>query len=144
MSNKICTFFGHRLVPENIDEQLTAHIRYAIETLGVTDFYLGSQGDFDRLTKGALLRCKKEFPQIRLLFMLAYFPDEKTLIDPAYDDSIYLEGLETVPRRFAISKRNRLMVTASDVVICYIRRKSGGAYVAAKQAEHNKKTLLRC
>ena len=38
-----------------------------------------------------------------------------------FDDSFYPEGLETVPRRFAIVQANRRMVACSDYLIAYVQ-----------------------
>lgn len=143
---KICSFFGHRDVFDDIDNQLVQHIEYAITALGITDFYVGENGAFDKKATQVMLPIRKKYPNIKLTQSLAYLPIKK---DPYqtntwYDDTVFLEGLETAPKRFAISKRNRLMVQHSEVIICYIRTDHGGAYTAVHYAEKQGKTILNC
>ena len=49
---------------------------------------------------------------------------------------MYPEGIETVPKRFAISWRNKWMIQKSDYVITYIVYSWGGA---AKFADLSKR-----
>lgn len=61
------------------------------------------------------------YPHIKFYIVLAYYPSI------AIEDSIYPEGLETVPKRFCIDKRNRWMLKRADYVVVYIQRNVGGA-----------------
>lgn len=58
--------------------------------------------------------------------VLAYLPTEKNKYDNL-TNTIYPEGLETVPKRFAISWRNKWMIQQSDVVVTYVTHSFGGA-----------------
>ena len=50
MDNKMtCCFFGHREVTHNIRPKLTAIIEKLITENGVTEFYVGHQGQFDSI-----------------------------------------------------------------------------------------------
>lgn len=69
-------------------------------------------------------------------------PNEKTIIDKSYDSSLYPEGLETVPRRFAIINRNKYMLRKSDIVISYVIASYGGAYTACKYAKSQNKIII--
>jgi hypothetical protein len=66
---------------------------------------------------------------------LAYLPTgaDKTGGDGRFP-TLYPEGLEFVPRRFAITRRNRWMVEQSDYVIAYVQTGYGGAYIALEHA----------
>ena len=46
---KTCCFFGHREVMHNIRPRLTAIIEKLITEYSVTEFYVGNQGQFDRM-----------------------------------------------------------------------------------------------
>lgn len=59
---------------------------------------------------------------------------EQVLSD-IYDAMIYLEGLENVPKRFAISRRNQWMAQNCDMSITYVNHNLGGAYQACKTAK---------
>ena len=59
--------------------------------------------------------------------VLAYMPSETT--DKKYGNiSLYPDGMEYVPKRFAVSHRNDWMIKHSNFVICCIRHHFGGAY----------------
>lgn len=115
-----CSFFGHRY----IDEAIAAPLKNALTNLianNVDTFLVGHQGDFDRLVLRTLRQLKKEFPQIRYRVVLAYLPAAPAAYC-AYteEETVFPEGLETVPPRYAISWRNRWMIRQSDVVVTYI------------------------
>ncbi len=89
------------------------------------------------LATRALKEIREVFPDVSFSVVLAYFPAEYI------PDSIYPEGLETVPKRFCIDKRNRWMIKQADYVITYIRRNIGGATKYAELAEKSNKTVIR-
>ncbi len=60
-------------------------------------------------------------------------PDEHTILP---------EGIETVPRRFAINYRNKWMLGKSDIVITYVTRNIGGAWEFKQLAEKQDKTVV--
>ena len=131
---KTCCFFGHREVTHNIRDKLTV----VIEKL-ITEFYVDNQGQFDSMVYSVLKELKAKYPQIRYTVVLAYMPDEH--IKELYgEDTLYPDGLETVPKRFAISKRNDWMIRQSEVAVCYVHKITGGA---AKFREKAKKRKLR-
>ena len=138
-NNKSCCFFGHREVTHNIREKLKATIEKLITEDNVIDFYVGHQGQFDSMVFYALKELKARYPQIRYTVILAYMPDEH--IKELYgEDTLFPDGLETVPKRFAISKRNDWMIKHSDIAVCYVWKITGGA---AKFKEKAKKKGLR-
>ena len=48
---------------------------------------------------------------------------------------MYPDGLETVSRRFAISKRNDWMIQHSGYAVCYVHKSTGGAAKFRDKAE---------
>ena len=131
---KTCCFFGHREVMHNIRPKLTAIIEKLITEDGVTEFYLGNQGQFDSMVRSVLKELKVKYPHIRYTVVLAYMPDEH--IKEVYgEDTLYPDGLETVPRRFAISKRNDWMIQHSGYAVCYVHKITGGAAKFRDKAE---------
>jgi len=71
--------------------------------------------------------------------VLAYLPSEGSIEVP---DSIYPEGLESVPFKFAIDKRNRWMIDQSNFCICHIDHTWGGAYKHGQTAKRRGLTLI--
>ena len=87
------------------------------------EFYVGHQGQFDSMVYSVL---KAKYPQIRYTVVLACMPDEH--VKELYgEDTFYPDGLETVPKQFAISKRNDWMIRKSGYAVCYVHKIIGGA-----------------
>ena len=136
---KTCCLFGHREVMHNIRPRLTAIIEKLITEEGVTEFYVGNQGQFDSTVYSVLKELKANYPHIRYTVVLAYIPDE--YIKEVYgEDTLFPDGLESVPKKYAISKRNVWMIHQSGFVVCYVYKITGGA---AKFREKAKKRKLR-
>ena len=138
-----CAFFGHKESPDSIKPLLEEEIRKLIENEGYEEFLVGNQGRFDAMVYSTLKRLQSEYPAIRFYVVLAYMPGrntEYTTID--YTDTIFPEGLETVPRRFAISRRNKWIVDNSNAVICYVSHTWGGAYQAVILAEKRNLSII--
>jgi len=118
-----CTFFGHRNVPYSLKSELINCIEKLICEKDAKLFYVGTQGTFDRLVWESLSVLKSNHPHIICYKVLAYFPTNDSYNS---ENTIYPEGLETVPRKLAIAKRNEWMINQTDAVISYVRH-SGGA-----------------
>ena len=126
MKNNAACFFGHREVIHNIRPKLTAIIEKLITEDNVTEFYVGHQGQFDSMAYSVLKEIKEKHPEIRYTVVLAYMPDEH--IKEVYgEDTLFPDGMENVPKKFAISKRNDWMIQQSGVVVCYVYKVTGGA-----------------
>ena len=121
----VCTFFGHKDTPKEIEPTLRSTLIDLIENKNVNVFYVGNNGNFDTMVRHQLEDLSKTYP-ITYHVVLAYFPTEKNKYDNL-SNTIYPEGLETVPKRFAISRRNKWMIQQSDVVVTYVTHNFGGA-----------------
>ncbi|MBQ5562475.1 MAG: hypothetical protein IIT39_03715 [Clostridia bacterium] len=98
-NKKTCCFFGHREVTRNIKPKLTEIIEKLITEDGVTDFYVGHQGQFDSMVYSVLKELKVKYPQIRYTVVLAYMPDEH--IKEVYgEDTLFPDGLDISVREF--------------------------------------------
>ena len=58
----ICAFFGHRNIPDDLEPRLRETIRQAIEDYGITEFWNGGYGGFDRLAERVVASLKPESP----------------------------------------------------------------------------------
>lgn len=138
-----CTFFGHRIINKDIKDLLTRQIDNLIAEHGVNVFYVGNNGQFDHLVAAVLRELKSRNPQISYSIVLAYLPErEKEYNQLSYTETIYPEGLEYTPPRFAISKRNQWMVQQSDYVIAYVEHSIGGAAQFTEYARKKHKTVI--
>ena len=71
--------------------------------------------------------------------MLAYLNAAQDI--SGYDGTLY-PPLETVPRRFAISRRNRWMVDADDAVVAYVFHDWGGVAATLRYAKQKAERIL--
>ncbi len=121
-------------------------IEFLIQNHNINYFWVGGYGEFDRMASRAIRELKKSYPHICLQLVLAYLPQknksELTYLYQLYDDLVYPEGLEIIPQRFAIVKRNQYMIANSDIIITYVNNESGGAYQALQHAQKMKKNVI--
>ena len=134
------TFFGHKDTPKEIEPTLRTTLVDLIENHGATEFYVGNNGNFDTLVRRQLENLSQTYP-ITYNVVLAYLPTKKSEYDD-YTNTILPEGIETVPKRFAISYRNKWMVEQSDVVVTYVTHSFGGAWQFKVLAEKQGKMII--
>lgn len=139
----ICTFFGHRNCPSSIKPKLHDVLKNLIEKEHVDLFYVGNHGAFDAMVRIQLRELEQIYPNIRYAVVLAYLPQKSNEFDPQdYSDTIFPEGIETVPKRFAISWRNRWMLKQADYVVTYVTHSWGGAARFAEMAKRQHKKVI--
>ena len=134
------TFFGHKDTPKEIEPTLRTTLVDLIENHGATEFYVGNNGNFDTMVCRQLEELSHTY-SITYSVALAYLPTKKNEYDN-FTNTLLPEGLETVPKRFAISYRNKWMVEQSDIVITYVARTYGGAWQFKTMAERQGKTVI--
>ena len=84
---------------------------------------------------------KAKYPQIRYTVVLAYMPD--THIKELYgEDTLFPDGMENVPKKFAISKRNDWMIQQSGYAVCYVYKVTGSAAKFRDKAEKNRLRVI--
>ena len=134
------TFFGHKDTPKEIEPTLRSTLIDLIENKNVTVFYVGNNGNFDTMVRRQLEDLSRTYP-ITYNVVLAYLPTKKSEYDD-YTNTILPEGIETVPKRFAISWRNKWMIQQSDIVVTYVTHSFGGAAQFKALAERQGKTII--
>ena len=134
----ICTFFGHRDAELSLQDLLYATIQELVEK-GVDRFYVGNQGNFDRMARVALQKISHKYPFIRYSVVLAYLSDGDMLKEYP---TVFPEGLETALPRFAIDKRNRWMIQKADIVVAYCRNRGGSSEKYVQLALKKRKTVI--
>ena len=129
-----------------IEPALRSTLIDLIENHGVDLFYVGNHGEFDAMVRRVLRELSAKYP-IQYHVVLAYMPekrDEYRLTD--YSDTILPEGIETAPKRFAISYRNRWMISRSDYVVTCVRNDVASCAAKYKQlaVRRGKKNIEIC
>ena len=117
-------------------EELSKKLSDTIEELikeGADVFYLGGYGDFDILSAREVEKAQSNHKSIVSVLVLPYL--EHKYNKELYDEPVYPD-IESVPKRYAISARNKWMVDVSDVIVSFVDHDWGGA---AKTLEYAKK-----
>ncbi len=123
---KTCFFIGHRDTSEDIYPVLETEVERHIAEYGVDEFIVGHYGHFDRMAARAVKAAKANHPDVRLTLLMPYlnnmpFPE-------GFDGAVYPDGLETVPKKYAILRANQAMVDRCDCLIAYVKYPFGGAF----------------
>ena len=144
------SFFGHRYIERSseIERRLDKLLHDLITQKEYMEFLIGRDGDFDLLTSAAIKRTVRENSYgnthftLVLPYMKAEFRDnEKEYLD-YYDEVEVCAESEAAHPKSAIQIRNRKMIDRSDLVVCCIQHKSGGAYKSVQYAEKQGKRIV--
>jgi len=139
---KCCFFIGHRESPASLQPQVEQAVERLIAEEGVTWFVVGHRGGFDRVAHAALAAVKKRYPEITLTLLLAYHPSSRPVPMPSgFDESLYPEGMESVPKPLAIPRANRLMVDRSTHLIAHCNRAGGNTGALVEYARKRLKII---
>ena len=144
------SFFGHREIENalEVERKLEAKITELIQTKQYIEFLVGREGEFDILAASVVKRVKKQmdYGNCSLIWVLPYikaeFRDNEKNFLEYYDDVEVCEQSSKAHFKSAMQIRNRAMVDRSDLVICCIQHKSGGAYKTVQYAEKQDKNIF--
>ena len=134
------TFCGHKDIHDrDAVERWLYDVCRDLILQGAEEFYLGGFGGFDLLSAAVLRELKKTHLQIRLILVLPYL--NSSMPTEGYDETVY-PPLESVPKRFAISRRNEWMVQECDTIVAYVTHRWGGAAKTLEYAQRKKKRII--
>ena len=137
-----CMFIGDHAVSREIYLTLLAVTEELILKEKVSTFYVGNNGTFDNLAQEALFHLKQKYPEIKAFIVLAYIPQKSNpFYLPPILETIYPEGLENVPPRYAINSRNLWMLKNSSFVVCCPSKFGNSSKIIAK-ARNSGKTVI--
>jgi hypothetical protein len=140
---KSCFFIGHREADERLLPVLRRCVERQITEEQVRYFYVGGYGGFDRIALIAVKEAKKLHPGVSLMMVLPYHPAERSVeIPEGFDGTYYPDGLENVPKRYAIVRANKIIVDRSDWLICYVRHGASNSRNLLEYAERRAKKGL--
>ena len=133
---KSCFFIGHREADERLFPRLELVVDRLIRKEHVRYFYVGGYGGFDRVAAAAVRRMKQKYPDITLMLVLPYHPTERPTEAPdGFDGTYHPDGLESTPKRYAIVRANKIMVDASDWLVCYVRHGASNSWKLLEYAQ---------
>ena len=138
MRSQTCCFTGHRQLPSHAPPAIRAGLEREIRAfLHQGGQYFGSGGalGFDTLAAQTVLDLREEFPQIRLILVLAcadqtkLWPREEAVrlgrIRAEADKTVILSPAYTPG---CMQARNRHLARNSALCICYLNRRHGGTF----------------
>ena len=143
------SFFGHRLVERasEIEVGLEILLHDLITHKQYVEFLVGRDGEFDLLAVSAIRRAVNQYGcgNTSLILVLPYMKaeyrdNEQSYLD-YYDEVEICADSSEVHYKSAIQVRNRCMVDRSDLVVCCIQHKSGGAYKTVLYAKKQGKQV---
>lgn len=106
---------------------------------GVTEFWIGNYGGFDRCAASAIGEVKKTYAHIKLVLVLPYLTkavsDNKEEYYEKYDEIVIADMSEKTPARLRVIKANEYMVDNCDFLVCNVEHSWGGAAKTMEYAE---------
>ena len=143
------SFFGHREVERVavIESKLDQLLHDLITQKQYVEFLVGRDGEFDLLAASAIRRAVKQYGCgntsiiLVLPYMKAEYLDNKQSYLSYYDEVEICSESSNAHYKSAIQLRIRSMVARSDLVVCCIQHKSGGAYRTMQYAKKQGKQV---
>lgn len=137
---KICFMVGHRDANKDIYLEIEKAVNRHIVDHDIDEFIIGHYGNFDRMASQAIRTAKGTYPKVRLTLLRPYL--DHYPLPEGFDGSVYPDGLESVPKRFAILRANYKVIDKCDYVIAYVRYSFGGAYRCMEYAKRKNKPVF--
>ncbi len=140
------SMIGHRVIEDyGVEEKLYELFRELLRTKEYVEFYLGRNGDFDILAASVIKQLQKNYrdDNSMMILVLPYPVKDYADYEDYYDEIVIPDKLYGVHPKAAITERNRWMVTNSDVLIAYMRNKSGGTAACVRMAEQHGRTVIK-
>lgn len=161
---KTCSFFGHRDTKETPElvKNIKSTVVQLIKEKEVQSFLFGSASRFDEICLKIVTELKKEFPEIKLIYVRSHYPNigdgYRDYLLKIYDETIMPKGIERAGKASYV-ERNQAMIDASDFCVFYydegyhppLRKRSkntlsnyhpkSGTRIAYEYAKLNKKTI---
>lgn len=143
------SFFGHREIDRifEVEERIYEIVCDLLRTKEYVVFLVGRDGEFDQRAAAAVRRAKRNIREdnSELTWVMAYpmaeYRNNQKEYEDFYDNIELCEASAKAHPKSAIQIRNRDMIDRSDLVICYIDHKSGGAYQSVRYALKKQKVV---
>ena len=140
------TLIGHRIINLHtpIEEKLYEILKEVSKTNSYIEIYIGRDGDFDILSASIIKRFQKyaENQNIQMILVLPYMKKNMEYYENYYNGIIIPEHTKNDHPKRAITMRNQWMVEKSNLLICYIEHKYGGAYATYQYAKKLGKKII--
>lgn len=141
------TLFGHRYIDHfrEVEENLERVLDELSLQHPYMDFYVGNDGDFDRIATSIIRRLidRRGRENFTINLVLPYPKANMDLLEKQFDSVMIPPTLHSVHPKAAITERNRWMVENCDLLIAHLVHERGGAWTAMRMAEKTKKTIVK-
>ena len=138
--------FGHRDLSsyKKLERRLFPILHELIRTKPFLEIYIGRNGEFDIYAASIVKRAQKAFgtENSELTLVIPYTLKDLEYYEKYYDNVIVPECVQNTFPKSAITKRNRWMIEACDLLICYVENSTGGARNALKYAKKLGKRII--
>ena len=142
----VVSLFGHREINDFklLEERLTPIVKEMLKNKPYVSFMIGRNGEFDEFVASVIKGAQKISGQRNsdITLVLPYTVSDIKYYEEYYDNIIIPENVCKAHPKMAIALRNRWMIEHSDLVIFYVEREVGGAYMAMKYAEKMEKQII--
>jgi len=143
-------FFGRRQLDDliGVERRLERIIRKLLAEREYVEFLVGRNGEFDQAASSTILRLKRTVRDdnnalvLVLPYLTAEYTNNRDSFEKYYDEIEICEIAAGKYFKSAIQIRNREMINRSDLVVCYIERKKGGAYHTVQYAKKQGKKII--
>jgi hypothetical protein len=132
----------------DIEKRLDTLLHEIITQREYVEFLVGRDGEFDLLASTCIKRAIRSYDYgnthftLVLPYMKAEYRDNEQEYLNYYDEiEVCVESSNAYPKS-AIQIRNRSIVDRSDLVVCCIQHKKGGAYTTIRYAEKQGKKII--
>ena len=144
------SFFGHREIQRasEIEERLERLLYELITQKSYVELLVGRDGEFDLIAASAVRRAIHSYGYgntsliLMLPYMKAEYRDNEQSYLNYYDEVEICSESADAHYKSAIQVRNRIMVDRSELVVCCIQHKSGGAYRTVQYAMKQGKQVI--
>lgn len=144
------SFFGHRYIDNygRIEGKLATLTRKLLSTGYFIEFLVGRDGDFDQIVSSTIRAAKRaaDDNNSALVWVMAYpkaeYANNAQSFEDYYDEIEVSDAASRSHFKAAIQIRNREMIDRSDLVVCFVERKFGGAFATLQYAQKQKKKVI--
>lgn len=148
-----CAFTGHRNAEylNAVQEPVSGNLHAALNSLldeGVTEFYCGMAQGFDLMAASELLTFRGYY-DFRLIAVKpcadqsdTFTSKNKKLYDEILRQCDDVVVLSENYYKGCMQARDRYMVDKSDILLCFLRKSSGGTYYTVQYAKKKGKRIV--
>lgn len=136
-----CAFFGHRDYDYLPYEGKIREVVIDLINSGVTEFYNGYRGNFDKICARIVSELREQYPHIKNINVLSYYPKTSFVLPKYFDNAVYLLERKVAPR-YAIVHTNKELVKKVNFVVSGVVHAHGGAKIACDYAKKQLRSMI--